>query len=177
MQDLPIQDAPVPRLVRTLLQLILVAAVVTAPVFVFGEGFEAKYVTRVALSNGLCILLCLVLLRMLRKGQAELVARLFVGGLLALVGGLAWFNGERVHVNVVNFVLIAVLAAVSTDRRVLMLVGLVSAVEMVAIAWTRPFAEPTQELGEARFEAIAQFLPTYLVILAILWLRTPRRPS
>ena len=161
-------------LVRTLLRLILVAAVVTAPVFVFGEGFEAKYVLRVAASNGLCILLCLGLLGLLRRGHTELVARLFVFGLLALVGALAWFNGERVHVNVVNFVLIAVLAAVLQGGRMLLVVALLSALEMVAIAWTRPFPEPGHELGEARFEAIAQFLPTYLVIVTILWLTRPR---
>ena len=35
-----------PKLTRSLTLLILVAAVVTAPVFIYGEGFEAKYIGR-----------------------------------------------------------------------------------------------------------------------------------
>ena len=155
----------------------LFAACVTAPVFVFGEGFEAKYVGRVAASNGLCVLLCLVLLRLLKTGRVLLVGKIFVFGLLALVGGLAWFNGERVHVNVVNFVLVAVLAASVASRGVLLVITAFAAVEMVAIAWTRPFPEAGHDLGEARFEAIAQFLPTFLVISVILWLLMGQRAT
>lgn len=161
-------------LTRTLVRLILVAAVVTAPVFLFGEGFEAKYLGRVALSNGLCIALCVGLLQLLNRGKHELAGSLLVLGLMALVGGLAWANGERVHVNVVNFVLVAVLAGAIGSRRLLGLVAGISAVEMVGIAWTRPFAEAGKDLGEARFEAIVQFLPTYLVVVVVLWLRADR---
>ena len=160
-----------PKLTRSLTLLILVAAVVTAPVFIYGEGFEAKYIGRVAASNGTCVLLCLGILRLLKQGRAALAANLLVLGLLALVGLLAWFNGERVHVNVVNFVLVAVLASALAGRSLLGLTVLVSAVEMIAIAWTRPFPDAGKTLAEARFEAIAQFLPTYLVIATILFLR------
>jgi len=159
-------------LTRAILKLILVAACVTAPVFVFGEGFEAKYIGRVAKSNGSCIVLCVALLKLLRDGRQVLVARLLVFGLLALVGGLAWFNGERVHVNVINFVLVTLLASSLCDRRVLGIVATIAAVEMVAIAWTRPFLEQGKDLAEARFEAIVQFLPTFLVVTTILWMRT-----
>lgn len=162
------------RLTRTLVHLILLAAVVTAPVFVFGEGFEARYIGRVAATNGPCVLLCLGLLWLLNQGRHELAGRLLVLGLMVLVGGLAWAGGERVHVNVINFVLIAVLASAVTTRRLLALVAGISVVEMVAIAWTRPFVEAGHELGEARFEAIAQFLPTYMVVVTVLWLRTER---
>lgn len=161
-------------LTRTLVRLVLFAAVLTAPIFLFGEGFEAEYVGRVALSNGVCALLCLGLLRLLASGRHELAGALLVMGLMALVGGLAWFNGERVHVNVVNFVLVAVLAGAIGSRRLLGLVAGLSAVEMSAIAWTRPFAEAGKDLGEARFEAIVQFLPTYLVVVTVLWLRAER---
>ena len=164
-----------PELTRTLTRLILLAAVLTAPVFVFGEGFEARYIGRVAASNGTCALLCLGILRLLSRGHAALASHLLVLGLLTLVGLLAWFNGERVHVNVVNFVLVAVIASTVAGRGLLLATILVSAAEMVAIAWTRPFPEAGKTLAEARFEAIAQFLPTYLVIATILLLRPRAR--
>ena len=56
-------------LTAPLLKLVLAAAVVTAPVFLFGEGFEAKYIGRVAVSNGLCALLCLGLLSLVARGR------------------------------------------------------------------------------------------------------------
>ena len=86
------------RLTRTLVLVVLAAAVLTAPVFL-------------------------------------LAARLLVFGLLALVGALAWTNNESVHVNVVNFVLVTVLAAALLDGGGLLLVAVPAACLMVAIAW------------------------------------------
>ena len=162
------------QLTRALVRLVLLAAVVTAPIFLFGEGFEAKYIGRVAASNGLCALLCLGLLRLLDRGQADLAANLLVFGLLALVGTLASVNGEVVHVNVVNFVLVAVLASAVATRRVLLVAAAISAALLVRIAWVNPPLRDGYDLGEARFEAIVQFLPTYLVIVAVLALRARR---
>lgn len=160
-----------PQLTRTLTRLILAAAVLTAPVFLYAEGFEAENLGRVAMSNGACAILCLGILKVLEKGHAEFAAYLLVLGLLSLVGTLAWINGEAVHVNVVNFVLVAVVASAVADRGLLLLTVLVSAAEMVAIAWTRTGIVFGKDLAEERFEAIAQFLPTYLVIAVILFLR------
>lgn len=158
------------RLTLALVKTVLVAAVVTAPVFLFGEGFEAKYVGRVAASNGVCVALCLGLLGLIRRGKVELAGTLLALGLLGLVGTLASVNGERVHVNVVNFVLVTLLASAVGSRGLLAFVALASSATMVGIAWARPFAEAGQDVEEARFEAIVQFLPTYLVIVAVLWM-------
>jgi hypothetical protein len=163
--------------------LILIAAVVTAPIFLFGEGFEAKYVMRVAASNGLCIALCVGLLALLRKGHQRAAGGMLVYGLLALVGALAWANGEHVHVNVINFTLVTVLASAICERRQILMVGALSSIEMIAIAWDRPLhatgeiAPLAEDLAEARFESIVQFLPTYLVVVAVLWLRESRRAA
>jgi hypothetical protein len=73
---------------------------------------------------------------------------------------------------VINFVLVAVLASTVTDRKVLVIAALLSSIEMVAIAWDRPLMRAGHGLAEARFESIAQFLPTYLVVVVILWLRS-----
>lgn len=170
-------EDPERRLLRAILRLILGAAVLTAPIFVLGEALDAKTVARVAASNGLCALSCWGLLRVLRGGRTELVANTLVFGLLALVGSLAWSNGERVHVNVINFILIAVLASTIASRRVLVVCALLSAAEMIAIAVRRPFPEAGQEAAEASFEAIIQFLPTYLVIVVVLWLRVRSRDN
>lgn len=159
------------RLTRQLLVLVLIAAVATAPLFLFAEGFEAKHFGRVAASNGGAALLCLVLLRALRGGHVTRVGGALVFGLLALVAALSWTNGEDVHQNVVNFVLVTVLASVLLGRRALLVVAAVAAVVMAAIAWRQAHAAPGEELLEARFESIAQFLPTYAVITLVLWLR------
>jgi len=164
------------RLTRALLLGVLVAAVATAPLFTLAEGFDAAHVGRVALSNGGAALLCLFLLLVLRRGHVAAVGRALVFGLLLLVGALASTSGEDVHVNVVNFVLVALLAGLLTSRRELLLVALLSTVAMVAIAWRQAPVAPGAEPLEARCESIAQFLPTYLVIVFVLWLaaRPPR---
>ncbi|MEL6431942.1 MAG: hypothetical protein AAFZ87_14620 [Planctomycetota bacterium] len=164
-------------LTRALVLLVLAAAVLTAPVFLFGEGFEAKYVGRVAASNGACIALCAGLLALLKRGRAALAASILVYGLLGLVGTLAWINGEPVQVNVINFTLVVVLASAVGSPRDLLLAGAAAAVEMTAIAWTRPSPHlgDEKDLAELRFEGIVQFLPTFLVVVGVLWLA--RRPG
>ena len=159
------------RLVRALVLVVLAAAVLTAPVFLVAEELDREHVLRVLASNGLCALLCVGLLALLRQGRAELAARLLVFGLLALVGSLAWTNGESVHVNVVNFVLVTVLAAALLDGAGLLLVALPATCLMVAIAWKQATPRVGEELAEARVESIVQFLPTYAVIVLVLWLQ------
>lgn len=159
------------RLTRQLLLLVLVAAVATAPLFLFAEGFEARHVWRVVASNGGAALLCLALLRLLRSGRVVLVGRALVFGLLVLVALLTSTNGEEIHQNVVNFVLVTLLASVLLGRRELLAVALIAALVMAAVAWRQAQAAPGEDLIEARFESLAQFLPTYAVITLVLWLR------
>ena len=163
--------APEDAILRTLLRIILAAAILTAPLFLFGEGFEARYVGRVALSNGACAALCLGLLALVRRGRGRLAGGLLVWGLAALVGSLAYGNGEPAHVNVINFVLVTLLASVVGSRWQVALLGLLAAAEMALIAWQRPLMPPGKDLAEARFESLVQILPTFLVVVAILWLR------
>lgn len=163
------------RLTRALVLVVLAAAVLTAPVFLVAEELDREHVLRVLASNGLCALLCVGLLGLLRRGRAELAARLLVFGLLALVGALAWTNGEDVHINVVNFVLVTVLAAALLDGAGLLMVAVPAACLMVAIAWKQAAPRGGEELVEARVESILQFLPTYCVIVLVLWLQ--RRAS
>ena len=158
------------RLTRALLIVILVAALATAPFFLFAEKFDRTHLVRVLASNGVVVALCAVLLGLLRKGKVTLVARVLVFGLLALVSALASTNGEAVHINVVNFVLVTVLASALLSRRELVAVACASAVVMSAIAWNQAVAVAGTELAEVRFESIIQFLPTYAVIVAVLWL-------
>jgi hypothetical protein len=169
MEIPPPDDRRLP-LLRALLRLLFVTAIVTAPMFLFAEKFESSHVVRVALSHGIVAVGCLVLGRQLAAGNATRVARVLVFGLLALIAALATTNGEPVHVNVVNFVLATVLAGVLLPRRDLVVVGALSAATMVVIAWRGTVAPPGEALLEARGEAIAQFLPTYAVIVAALWL-------
>ena len=75
---------------------------------------------------------------------------------------------------VINFVLVTLLASVLGSRREVLLIGALSALEMGVIAWQRPLMPPGKDLAEARFESLVQILPTFLVVVAILWLRAGR---
>jgi len=159
---------------RSLVQLILWAAVLTAPMFLFAEEFSSRSLARVALSNGVCAALCVCLLTLLRVGRTRLAAQLLVYGLTVLVASLASTNGEPIHVNVINFVLVTVLAASLLGRTGLLTVATLSAAIMVGVAWAHPSPKAGEELIEARLESIVQFLPTYLVVVGVLWLRGDR---
>ncbi|MBL8842845.1 MAG: hypothetical protein JNL90_15110 [Planctomycetes bacterium] len=160
--------APRTQLLRDALRLVRAAALLSAPLFLFAEGFSAASAVRVAASNGAAALLCSVLLRRLADRNALQVGRGLVLGLLVLVGALASTNGEPVHVNVINFVLVTLLAGALLPRRELLAVAASCAAAMATIAWRQAVAPPGEELLEARFEAIVQFLPTYAVIVALL---------
>jgi hypothetical protein len=164
---------PRDRLTRELLLVVLGSAVATAPIFLFAEGWSTEHALRVAASNGTAALLCGVLLRALRSGYAEAARRALVFGLLALVTTLAATNDERVHVNVVNFVFVTVLASVLLGRTALVVVGGWSLLALAGIALS-----DATHLGplDARFEAIAQFAPTFAIIVLVLWLRDRADP-
>ena len=156
---------------RKLILLVFVAAVATAPVFLLAEGWSLEHLLRVLASNGATALLCGLLLSALRSGHVEWVGRGLVFGLFALVTALAWTNGEEVHVNVINFVFVTVLASVLLGRATLLVVAGISALVLAGIALKQPAADNAVEGLDARLEAIGQFLPTYMVIVFVLWLR------
>jgi len=158
------------RLTRAILWLILIAALLSAPIFLFAEDFDAKHALLVLGSNGVCVLLCGILLRRLNQERANTCARILVLGIFGLVAYLASTNGEDIHVNVINFTLATLLASVLMGRKYLLAIALASSSTMVWIAWQQALPIPGEELFEVRLESIAQFLPTYLVVVSILWL-------
>ncbi len=162
---------PREKLTRAILRLILAAALLSAPVFLVAEDFDATHSLVVLASNGVCAVLCLVLLSLLKKGRAELCAKVLVFGLFLLIAALATNNGEDVHVNVINFTLATLLASVLLGRKFLLVIAGASALTMLWIAWQQAVPPEGEELFEARVESIAQFLPTFLVVVSILWLR------
>ena len=160
-----------------LLWLVLAAALVTAPIFLIAEGLDRTHVLRVLESNGVTALLCGSLLAAHRRRRVRSlagIARLLVFGLLGLIGWLAWTNGEPVHVNVINFVFVTVLASALLGKRELLLVAAVSAALLCAIAMRQTSIASSgggEHDLEPRLESIGQFLPTYAVTVAILWLQ------
>ena len=165
------------RITVAVLWLLLAAALATAPIFLLAEGVDRTHVLRVLVSNGVTALLCGTLLAAHRRRQGRSlawIAPLLVFGMLGLIGWLAWTNGEPVHVNVINFVFVTVLASALLGGRELLLVAAGSAALLCAIA-LRQSSSTYSGVGEgnleARFEAIGQFLPTYAVTVAILWLQ------
>lgn len=166
---------PDPRalLLRSIAWAIFAAALISAPGFLMAEHFEPGRVARIAASNGVAAVGALALVRASAGGRVLLHARVLVYGLLALVSALASTSGEDVHVNVVNFVLVTVLAGTLLERADLALVAAASAAVLVAIASRAAGAGP--EAGESLLESIAQFLPTYAVVVFVLWIAMPMR--
>jgi multisubunit Na+/H+ antiporter MnhF subunit len=159
------------RLTTRALQVVLAAALVTAPVFLFAEHFDSEHVWRVLASNGVVALLCGVLLAVRRRQRAPWVEKALVFGLLALVSTLAATNGEPIHANVINFVFVTVLAGLLLDRAGLLACAGLAAPAMIAITFILPPPAGKPDPVEARLESIAQFLPTYAVIVLLLWIQ------
>ena len=94
----------------TVFKLILGAAVITAPLYIIGETFDLSHAGRVLLINGGTAGAAIILMLLVQRGYARLVGALTVWVMYALVTSLAATSGEPIHVNVVNFVLVLVLA-------------------------------------------------------------------
>ena len=95
----------VDKLLRVILKIILVAALVTMPLYIVGEEFTLSHLWRVLGINGGTALGTLALLQLARLGRTRIVSAVLVWGLFALISYLAATTGEPVHVNVVNFVI------------------------------------------------------------------------
>lgn len=65
--------------------LVFVAAVASAPLLLLAEGFDGEAVERVLLSNGVCVVFCLGLMALLRRGHVAGSGTLLVLGLLGIV--------------------------------------------------------------------------------------------
>jgi hypothetical protein len=156
-------------LVNLILWLLFTAALITAPLFFVGESFSQTHLVRVLLSNGGTVLGVLVLLALLRRGKVELVAQLVTWGLFALITALSATNGEPIHVNVINFMLVVVIAHRLLSSASFYAVALACAVAMGAIAIQQTIAATgTEPALERATESLVQFLPTFLVIVLVL---------
>ena len=159
------------RQLQTSLALILLAALVTGPLYVVAEGMA--HLWRVLRINGSTAVVMGVFLLLVGHGYARLVSRMLVWGLLGLISVLSALNGESIHVNVVNFIVVLVLAHVLLDARSVVLVGVTAAVAMTAIAHQQVLVPPAPQ-GDARLVAtVVQFLPQFLLITVLL--RLPSR--
>ena len=156
-------------LVNLILWLLFAAALTTAPLFFVGESFTQMHLTRVLLSNGGTALGVLGLLALLRRGKVELVAQLVTWGLLALITALSATNGEPIHVNVINFLLVVVIAHRLLPRASFYAIALSCLIAMTAIAIQQTLAATGAEPAfERATESIVQFLPSFLVIVLVL---------
>ncbi len=163
-------------LVNLILWLLLAAALITAPLFFVGESFSQTHLGRVLLSNGGTALGALGLLALLRRGKVELVSQLVTWGLFALISALSATNGEPIHVNVINFLLVVVVAHRLLSPAGFYAVALACSAAMGAIAIQQTLAATgTEPAFERATESLVQFLPTFLVIVLVL--RLGRRMS
>lgn len=161
------------------LKIILVAAIVTAPLYVIGETFDLSHLWKVAMINGGTALAAVMLLSLVQRGHVRLVSELAVWGLLVLIAWLAATNGEPIHVNVVNFVLVLVLANLLLGGRGVVFVAIACAVAMTGVAYHQSAMTKGLEGNEVFVETIVQFLPQFILIAVLLKWRpeiSVRRP-
>jgi len=159
----------------TVLKLILGAAIITAPLYVIGETFDLSHAGRVLLINGGTAIGAVILLLLLQRGYGRLVSVLTVWGLYGLVTWLAATNGEPIHVNVVNFVLVLVLANLLFSGRSVAIVALACATAMAGIAYHQALMTTGGQDAELFVGAVVQFLPQFILI-ALLLRMTSGRP-
>ncbi len=152
----------------TVLKLILAAAIVTAPLYVVGESFDLSHAGRVLLINGGTAAVAVILLLLVQRGYGRLVSILTVSGLYALITWLAATSGEPIHVNVVNFVLVLVLANLLCSGRAVAIVTLASATAMAGIAYHQSLMATGGQGREVFVETVVQFLPQYIFIAVLI---------
>jgi hypothetical protein len=157
------------KLVNLILWLLFAAALITAPLFFVGESFSQTHLVRVLLSNGGTAIGALGLLAVLRRGKVELVGQFVTWGLFLLITALSATNGEPIHVNVINFMLVVVIAHRLLSRASFYAVAAACAAAMAAIAIQQTLAATgTEPAFERATESLVQFLPTFLVIVLVL---------
>ena len=150
------------------LKILLFAAIATAPLYLVGESFDLSHVWRVTLTNGGTALAAFGLLVLVRRGHIRIVASVAVWGLFALVASLAATNGEPIHVNVVNFSLVLVLAHFLLHRYGAMVATIACALAMTAIGYNQALVAGAGNAHEIFVETIVQFLPQFILIAFLL---------
>ena len=156
------------KLLRVVLKIILVAALVTMPLYIVGEEFTLSHLWRVLAINGGTALGTLALLQLARLGQTRIVSAVLVWGLFALISYLAATTGEPVHVNVVNFVLVLVLASLLLRLRDGLLILISCLLVMIAIAYRQSLSGAAIDQNERFVETMVQFIPQFLIIALLL---------
>ena len=152
----------------TVLKLILGAAIITAPLYIVGETFDLSHAGRVLLINGGTAAAAVILLLLVQRGYGRLVSIMAVSGLYTLITWLAATSGEPIHVNVVNFVLVLVLANLLCSGRAVMIVTLACATAMVGIAFHQSLTATGGQGWEVFVETVVQFLPQFIFMAVLL---------
>ena len=152
------------------LKILLFAAIATAPLYLVGESFDLSHVWRVTLTNGGTALAAFVLLVLIRRGYTRAAAHVTVWGLFALVASLAATNGEPIHVNVVNFSLVLVLAHFLLHPNGAIVATIACALAMTAIAYNQALTASPGNGHEIFVETVVQFLPQFILISLLLGL-------
>ncbi len=150
------------------LKILLFAAIATAPLYLVGENFDLSHIWRVILTNGGTALAALVLLFLVRRGHIRIVAYVAVWGLFGLVASLAATNGESIHINVVNFSLVLVLAHFLLHRDGAIVATVACLLTMTAIAYHQSVIENPSNTQEIFVGTVVQFLPQFILIAFLL---------
>jgi len=125
-------------------------------------------------SNGGTAAAAVILLLLVQRGYGRLVGIMTVSGLYALITWLAATSGEPIHVNVVNFVLVLVLANLLCSGRTVAIVTLACAVAMAGIAYHQSLVTTVAQGKEFFVETVVQFLPQFFFVALLLRMTSGR---
>lgn len=160
---------------QVILKIILAAAVVTLPVFSLSEEISWAHFLRVLLINGGAAIVVLVLLKLSQRGYERSVSAALVWGLFALITGLAATNGEPITTNVVNFIIVLVVANLLLSGTQITAVSVACVAAMVAIAYlqSKQIVVAT-EAGNSFAATLGEFVVQFAIVAILLKLLSRR---
>ncbi|MEO6021931.1 MAG: hypothetical protein ABIP64_02215 [Burkholderiales bacterium] len=160
---------------QTILKIILVAAVATLPIFALSEEISLAHFMRVLAINGGTAFVAFVLLRLTKNGYERPISIVLVWGLFALIAGLAATNSEPIAINIVNFVIVLVVANLLLNGFHITIVSLACVAAMVAIAYMQSKSMiAVKEQSDNLMEVLSEFVPQFIVVAVLLRLLSLR---
>jgi hypothetical protein len=160
---------------KIILKIILAAAVVTFPIFSLSEEISWVHTLRVLLINGGTIIVALVLLKLTQRGYGRSVGAGLVWSLFALIAGLAATNGEPIATNVVNFIIVLIVANLLLSGLQITLVSVACVAAMVVIAYLQSKQiVVAKEVGDSFAATLSEFVAQFIIVAILIRLLSRR---
>lgn len=160
---------------QLILKILLAAAIVTLPIFSLSEEISWAHFLRVLLINGGTAIAVLILLRLTQKGYERPVSAALVWGLFALIAGLAATNGEPIATNVVNFIIVLVVANLLLNGTQINIVSVACLAAMIVIAYLQSkHIVVAKEAADSFADSLSEFAAQFAIVAILIRLLSRR---